>query len=613
MKIPKIQHYIAGQWIEGSGEGHVLHHAITGEPIAAHTIEGIDFQDAYNHARKVGNPALRKMTFQQRGLMLKALAFHLLEKKEKFYEISKATGATRADSWIDIEGGIGNIFSNASLRRQFPDLPYHVDGETVGLSKGGSFVGHHIMVPKEGVAVHINAFNFPIWGMLEKAAVNWLAGMPCIIKPAEQTCYLTEAMVKEIIDSNILPEGALQLVAGYGEGILDPVDMNDVVTFTGSFETGKKLKALPQVIDNSVPFNLEADSLNGSVLGEDAVPGTPEFDLFIKEVRKEITVKCGQKCTAVRRIIVPEKLVEDVQIALGKQLEKTTIGDPDVEGVRMGALAGKEQLEEVTKRVAQLAKSSDLVFGTLDNKCQATGADWEKGAFLSPMLFLNNQPLQNEDVHEIEAFGPVSTILPYKTIDEAVEISKKGKGSLCSSIVTADDELARAFVVGAATHHGRILVLNEQCAKENTGHGSPLPLLTHGGPGRAGGGEEMGGKRGVMHYMQRTAIQGSPTTLTEITQQYQYGGAYKDPGQHLFAKHFEDIEIGETIITAKRTITEADVVNFANVSWDHFYAHTDETSLEGTTFERRVAHGYFILSAAAGLFVQAKKGPVLLN
>lgn len=608
----KIPHYIAGEWIYGDGDGDLLHHAITGAPVAAHTIQGIDFKSAYDFARNTGNPALRKMTFQERGLMLKALAFHLLERKEMFYESSKATGATRMDSWIDIEGGIGNLFSYASLRRQFPNTPYHVDGEMVGLSKGGTFVGHHIMVPKEGVAVHINAFNFPVWGMLEKAAVNWLAGMPCIVKPAEQTCYLTQVVVKEIIDSGILPAGALQLVAGYGNGILDYVDSQDVVTFTGSFDTGKKLKTLPQIIENSVPFNLEADSLNCAVLGEDAVPGTPEFDLFIKEVRKEITSKCGQKCTAVRRIIVPEKLVEDVQIALGKALSQTTIGDPSVEGVRMGALAGREQLEEVTKKVAELAKTSEMVYGSL-GKIDLIGADWDKGAFMSPIVFLNQNPLGVEEPHNIEAFGPVSTILPYKTIDEAIAISKKGKGSLVSSITTADNKIATEYTIGAATHHGRILVLNEKCAKESTGHGSPMPMLTHGGPGRAGGGEEMGGKRGVMHYMQRTAIQGSPTTLTQITQQYQYGGEYKDPGQHLFSKYFEDLEVGETIITAKRTVTEADVVNFANVSWDHFYAHTDETSLEGTTFERRVAHGYFVLSAAAGLFVQAKKGPVLLN
>lgn len=612
MKISKIPHYLAGQWLEGSDAGTVLCHAITGEPVAAHTIKNVDFPQAYDYARTVGNPALRKMTFQERGLMLKALAFHLLDKKEIFYESSKATGATRTDSWIDIEGGIGNLFANASLRRQFPDLPYHIDGEAVSLSKGGSFIGHHIMVPKEGVAVHINAFNFPIWGMLEKAAVNWLAGMPCIVKSAEQTCYLTQVVVREIIASGILPEGALQLVAGYGHGILDPVDAQDVVTFTGSFETGKRLKTLPQIIENSVPFNLEADSLNCAVLGEDAVPGTTEFAIFIKEVRREMTVKCGQKCTAIRRIIVPDKLVEDVQIALVKALEKVTIGNPDVEGVSMGALAGREQLEEVTRQVATLAKASDMVYGTLD-RGEAIAADWDKGAFISPILFVNPHPLSSEKIHEVEAFGPVSTLMPYKTLDEAVEIAKKGKGSLCSSIVTSRDDIATEFVVGAATHHGRILVLNAACAKESTGHGSPMPMLTHGGPGRAGGGEEMGGKRGVMHYMQRTAIQGSPTTLTEITQQYQYGGKYKEPGQHLFSKYFEDIKIGETIITARRTVTETDLVMFSSVSWDHFYAHTDETALEDTTFERRVAHGYFVLSAAAGLFVQAKKGPVLLN
>ncbi len=610
--MKKIQHYIAGEWMEGEGDGEVLHHAITGEPVAAHTIQGIDFEKAYTYARRTGNPALRKMSFQERGLMLKALAFHLLEQKEKFYEVSKATGATRGDSWIDIEGGIGNVFSNASLRRQFPNTPWYVDGDAVGLSKEGTFVGHHIMVPREGVAVHINAFNFPVWGMLEKAAVNWLAGMPCIIKPAEQTCYLTETVVREIIDSGILPKGALQLVAGYGNGLLDFADSQDVVTFTGSFETGKKLKTLPNIIENSVPFNLEADSLNCAVLGEDAVPGTPEFDLFIKEVRKEITVKCGQKCTAIRRILVPENLVEDVQIALGKALEKTVIGNPDEEGVRMGALAGKEQLQEVLKKVADIARSSQMIYGTTE-EIALKGADWKKGSFISPIVFLNKNPLQSTEPHEVEAFGPVSTILPYKNLEEAIEISKRGKGSLCTSIVTGDDRIAAEYTIGAASHHGRILILNEQCARESTGHGSPLPQLVHGGPGRAGGGEEMGGKRGVMHYMQRTAVQGSPTTLTEITRQYQYGGEYKDPGQHLFSKYFEDIEIGETVITAKRTVTETDIVNFSGVSWDHFYAHTDETALEGTTFERRVAHGYFVLSAAAGLFVQAKKGPVLLN
>lgn len=611
MPITKLQHYAQGAWLEGRGEGETLYHAITGEPIFSHTVDGLDFKEILQYGRHTGGPALRKMTFQERGLMLKALALHLLQVKEKFYELSKATGATRTDSWIDIEGGIGNLFAYASLRRQFPNEPYYIDGDTAPLSKGGTFIGQHIMVPKEGVAVHINAFNFPIWGMLEKVAVNWLAGVPAVVKPAEQTAYLTEMMAREIIDSGIIPEGALQVICGYGNGILDHVGMQDIVTFTGSASTGKKLKTHPNLVENAIPFTMEADSLNSSVLGEDAVPGTPEFDIFIKEVRKEITVKCGQKCTAIRRIIVPEKLVEDVQIALGKALSKTTIGDPDVEGVRMGALISKDQVEEVNKRIDELSKVSEIVFGGDD--FEVIGADKNKGAFISPTLFVNKDPMNSEAVHTVEAFGPVSTILPYADIDQAIEISKLGKGSLCSSIVTADDQLARKYVLGAASYHGRILALNAQSAKESTGHGSPMPLLTHGGPGRAGGGEEMGGKRGVMHYMQRCAVQGHPTTVTEIANVYQYGGTYKESPQHLFSKHWEELEVGETLITAKRTVTESDIVNFANVSWDHFYAHTDVTSLDGTIFEQRVAHGYFVLSAAAGLFVQAKKGPVLLN
>lgn len=611
MKIPKIQHYTQGQWITGGGDGEVLHHAITGEPIFTHSVDGLDFKDILEYGQNVGNPALRKMTFQERGLMLKALAMHLHSKKEMFYELSKATGATRVDSWIDIEGGIGNLFAYASLRRQFPNEAHYIDGDTAPLSKGGSFIGQHIMVPKEGVAVHINAFNFPVWGMLEKVAVNWLAGMPAVVKPAEQTCFLTELMVKEIIDSKILPDGALQLIAGSGKGILDHVGMQDVVTFTGSAKTGRMLKQHPNLVEHSIPFTMEADSLNSSVLGEDAVPGTEEFDLFIKEVRKEITVKCGQKCTAIRRIIVPEKLVEDVQIALGKALAKTTIGDPDVEGVRMGALINQTQVEIVKQQIELLKKSSEVAYSNDD--FEVLGADKQKGAFISPTLLINKDPMNSDEVHTIEAFGPVSTILPYKDLDEAIAISKKGLGSLCSSIVTADDKIAKQYVLGAASHHGRILALNKDSAKESTGHGSPMPLLTHGGPGRAGGGEEMGGKRGVMHYMQRCAVQGHPTTVTEIANVYQYGGVYKEDVTHPFSKHWEELEIGETYISAKRTVTEGDIVNFANVSWDHFYAHTDVTSLDGTIFEQRVAHGYFILSAAAGLFVQAKKGPVLLN
>ena len=610
--MTQIQNYIQGKWVSGTGSELELHNAITGEPIGAVSSEGLDYSVIMDHARKVGGPALRKMTFQERGRMLKALALHLISIKEKFYTLSAATGATRVDSWIDIEGGIGNLFANASLRRQFPDLPYYVDGVAAPLSKGGSFIGHHIMVPKQGVAIHINAFNFPIWGMLEKIAVNLMAGVPAVVKPSEFTSYLTELMVREIVASKILPDGALQLVTGLGRGILDHVTNQDVVTFTGSAATGKKLKALPQIIEESVPFNLEADSLNASVLGEDAVPGTAEFDIFIKEAQREITVKTGQKCTAIRRIIVPEKLVEDVQIALGKRLAGTVIGDPAIEGVRMGALASRLQVQRVRANVELLARSQNIVYGDLDN-FEVTGADKSKGAFFSPILFRNDNPFKNTDVHEIEAFGPVSTIMPYKDLNEAVELTKLGKGSLVTSIVTADDKLAREFVTEAACVNGRILVLNERCAKESTGHGSPMPLLTHGGPGRAGGGEEMGGKRGVLHYLQRTAIQGHPQTITEITQQFQVGADQPEANPHVFRKHFEELEVGETVFTHKHTVTTTDIINFANVSGDNFYAHMDETSLDGTIFEQRVAHGYFILSKAAGLFVDPKKGPVLLN
>ena len=607
-----LKNYALGKWTAGEGEGQALYNAITGAKIAETSSKGLDFGEMMDYARKVGGPTLRKMTFHERGRMLKALALHLISIKDKFYALSAQTGATKLDSWIDIEGGIGNLFTYASLRKQFPDETFYVDGETAPLSKGGSFIGQHICVPKQGVAIHINAFNFPIWGMLEKISVNLLAGVPAIVKPATVTCYLTELMVKEIIDTGILPEGSLQLICGSARGILDKVTSQDVVTFTGSASTGRMLKAHENIVNESVPFNMEADSLNCCVLGDDVNPGDIEFDIFIKEVQKEMTVKAGQKCTAIRRIIVPANKVEDVQIALGKRLAKTTLGDPSVEGVRMGSLAGLEQREEVKEKVLELSKSQEIVYGDL-NHFDVVGADKEKGAFLAPILFLNDNPFTKTDCHNIEAFGPVSTIMPYKNIEEAIELAKMGKGSLVCSIITADDSIAKEFVMGAAANHGRILILNADCAKESTGHGSPMPMLTHGGPGRAGGGEEMGGKRGVMHYLQRTAVQGHPTSITKVTNVFQYGAAQTENDVHVFRKHFEELEIGETVFTQKRTITEGDIVNFANVSWDHFYAHTDVTSLDGTIFEERVAHGYFILSAAAGLFVDAKKGPVLLN
>lgn len=610
--MKRIPNYIMGQWLEHSGEGYIQYNAITGEAISTVGSEGLDFAAMADYARKVGNPALRKMTFHQRGQMIKALALYLLELKKKYYVVSAMSGATRADSWIDIEGGIGTLFAYASLRRKFPNQPFYVDGETAPLSKEGTFIGHHIMVPKRGVAIHLNAFNFPIWGMLEKLAVNFLAGMPAIVKPAEQTSYITQVMVEDIVASGILPEGALQLVCGSGVGILDPVMSQDIVTFTGSAHTGAFLKTLPSIINNAVPFNMEADSLNCSVLGPDAEPGTEEFDLFIKEVRKEMTVKSGQKCTAIRRIIVPEHLVDAVQAALSKQLASTTLGDPSVEGVRMGPLATREQVEEVKSKVKELSLEGQIVYGSLDD-FEVVGADKNKGAFMAPILMVNNNPFQNLKVHNIEAFGPVSTVMPYKNLDEAIELAQMGKGSLVTSIATFDDKIAKEFVLGAATHHGRILVLNRESAKESTGHGSPMPLLTHGGPGRAGGGEEMGGMRGVMHYLQRTAIQGTPTTVSAITEVHQYGAKYIEDDVHPFRKHFEDLRISETWITHKHTVSETDIHNFANVSGDNFYAHMDATSLEGTIFEQRVAHGYFVLSKAAGLFVEPRKGPVMLN
>jgi len=612
MIMKKIQHYVQGNWTAGSGEGQPIHDAITGEAFCRTTVEGLDIPEILNYGRTTGGKVLRTMTFQDRGNMLKKLALYLTKRKEQFYELSYRTGATRVDSWIDIEGGFGNLFANASLRKLFPNQSFHVEGDPIDLSRGGRFMAHHIMVPKKGVAVHINAFNFPVWGMLEKCAVNWMAGVPSVVLPAPSSSYLAQAVAQTIIDSNILPEGALQIINGTVKSILDTVESQDVVTFTGSAATGKLLKAHPRLIEESVPFTTEADSLNASVLGEDAVPGTPEFDLFIKEVRNEMTVKAGQKCTAIRRIIVPETLVEDVQIALSNALDKVVIGDPRLKEVRMGSLISRQQVQAVKESVLDLAKEAEVVYGHLD-KIDAIGADATKGAFISPILLRTDNPLRKSVVHQREAFGPVSTIMPYKSLDEAVVLAQMGKGSLVSSIATNNDAIACDYVINAASHHGRILVLNRENAKESTGHGSPLPYLVHGGPGRAGGGEEMGGLRGIKHYLQRTAIQGSPTTITAITGIYQQNAKYKEAAQHPFKYHWEDIQPGMSLKTHKRTITDTDISNFANLTWDHFYAHTDITSLDGSIFQKRTAHGYFIISAAAGLFVYPNKGPVAAN
>ncbi|WP_438964740.1 phenylacetic acid degradation bifunctional protein PaaZ, partial [Winogradskyella sp.] len=591
--MEKIKHYVQGHWTSGTEQGIPVLDAVTGEAFTSVAVEGLNIPEILNYGRTKGGEVLRKMTFQERGNMLKKLALYLTKRKDAFYALSYRTGATKVDSWIDIEGGFGNLFANASLRKLFPNQPFHVEGDPIDLSRGGRFMAHHIMVPKKGVAVHINAFNFPVWGMLEKCAVNWMAGMPAVVLPAPSSSYLAEAVARTIIDSGILPEGALQIINGTVKTILDTVESQDVVTFTGSASTGRLLKAHPRLIEESVPFTMEADSLNASILGEDAVPGTPEFDLFIKEVRKEMTVKAGQKCTAIRRIIVPENLVEDVQIALGKALDKVTIGDPRLKEVRMGSLVSRQQVQAVKDSVTDLSKEAEIVYGNLD-KIETIGADAKKGAFISPIVLRADHPFKSTIIHEREAFGPVSTIMPYKSLDEAVTLAQMGKGSLVSSIATNDDKIAKDYVINAASHHGRILVLNRESAKESTGHGSPLPYLVHGGPGRAGGGEEMGGMRGIKHYLQRTAIQGSPTTITEITGIYQQNAKYKEAEQHPFQYHWEDIQPGMSMKTHKRTITDSDIINFSNLTWDHFYAHTDITSLDGSIFEKRTAHGYFI-------------------
>lgn len=611
--MKQLNNYIQGQWMAGTGNGQLLTDAVTGEPIAQASTEGIDFKSVVEYGRKVGNPALRSLTFHERGLRLKALALHLQKHLPAFYALSYKTGATKADSWVDIEGGIGNLFANASLRRKFPNETFCIDGESHNLSKQNTFMGTHLLVPKEGVAIHINAFNFPVWGMLEKIAVNLLAGVPAIVKPATITSYLTEAVFKEIIASTIFPEGSLQLLCGSAGNLLEWADSQDSVTFTGSAHTGALLKRTPSLLANNVSFTMEADSLNCIVLGESVKPNDPEWDLFIKEVRKEMTLKSGQRCTGVRRIFVPQSHLAAVAESLQKALAQTIIGSPLNEKVRMGSLAGISQREEVLTQVRKLLASSQLIYGSLDS-VEVVDADAIKGAFLSPLLLLNEKPFHSHEPHEIEAFGPVSTLMPYNGIEEAIALSKLGKGSLVTTIVTNNEQEAKKYVLGAATHHGRILVLNRECAKESTGHGSPLPLLVHGGPGRAGGGEEMGGIRGVKHYLQRTAIQGSPSMITAITNVYQPYAKGKEPGKHPFKKYFEELEIGDQLLTEPRIITAEDIDRFADLSGDHFYAHLRETDFSNTMFEKQVAHGYLIMSLAAGLFVDSyEKNPVLLN
>jgi oxepin-CoA hydrolase / 3-oxo-5,6-dehydrosuberyl-CoA semialdehyde dehydrogenase len=609
----QLKNYVQGEWLDGSGELTELFDAVNGEKIAEAGTGGIDFRGTTEFARRVGGPNLRRMTFHARARMLKALAVHLTAHKEEFYAVSAATGATKGDSWIDIDGGIGTLFAYASRgRREFPDETFYVDGGMEPLSKGGTFVGRHICVPLEGVAVHINAFNFPVWGMLEKLSTTLLAGVPAIVKPATVTSFLTEAVARRMVESGLLPAGAFQLLCGSAGDLLDHLAGQDAVAFTGSASTGRMLKQGRAIVEHNIRFNQEADSLNYSMLGPDARPGSEEFDLFVKEVAKEMTVKAGQKCTAIRRTIVPAGMVDDVLAALGKRLAGVRIGDPKVEGVRMGPLAGRTQVREVSRSLEKLKEAAELAWGG-DDDFEVVGADRARGAFFPITLLYDDRPFDRTAPHDVEAFGPVNTVMPYGTLDEAIELARLGKGSLVGSLFTADDGVARDVVLGTASYHGRLMLVNRHSAKESTGHGSPLPHLVHGGPGRAGGGEEMGGVRGVLHWMQRTALQGSPTTLAAVTREWLPGAAQKRDRVHPFRKHFEELEVGETLITHRRTITDADVVNFAGISGDFFYAHMDDVAARDSIFERRVAHGYFVLSAAAGLFVDPAPGPVLAN
>jgi oxepin-CoA hydrolase/3-oxo-5,6-dehydrosuberyl-CoA semialdehyde dehydrogenase len=609
----RLKNYALGEWVEGTGDAAPLYNAVTGAQVAEATSNGLDFKAMLEYGRTVGGPVLRAMTFHQRARVLKALAQYLTARKDEFYRVSSWTGATKSDSWIDIDGGFGTLFAYASRgRREFPDETFYVDGGPEALSKGGTFIGRHICVPMEGVAVQINAFNFPVWGMLEKFATSFLAGVPSIVKPATVTSYLTESVAQAMVESGLLPAGTFQLVCGSAGDLLDHLDCQDSVAFTGSASTALMLRTGAAIVGNSVRFNQEADSLNFSMLGPDAAPGTEEFDLFIKEVTREMTAKAGQKCTAIRRTFVHESMVDAVSSALKQRLAGVKVGDPSVEGVRMGPLAGKGQVREVEKSAEKLRAGSELLFGgpgTLD----VIGASAENGAFYPTMLLYNGKPFDHAPAHDVEAFGPVNTIMPYNSIDEAIALAKLGKGSLVGSLFTARDDVARDIALGTAAYHGRLMMVNRHSAKESTGHGSPMPHLVHGGPGRAGGGEEMGGVRGVLHYMQRTAIQGSPQTVAAVTREWSKGAAELHDRVHPFRKFFDELVIGETLTTHRRTVTESDVVNFAGISGDFFYAHMDDIAARDSLFEKRVAHGYFVLSAAAGLFVDPAPGPVLAN
>jgi len=614
MTIIPLHSFAAGEWIAPSGDLVRLKSAVSGEPIAELSAQNLDVGAMAAHARAVGGPALRRLTFHERAGMLKALAQYINERRDPLYELSYETGATKADSMIDIDGGIGTMFVYASKgKRELPDDTIYIDGALEHLSRGGNFLGQHVATSLHGVAVHINAFNFPVWGMLEKLAPTLLAGVPAIVKPASATAWLAEAAFRMIVESGILPEGAVQFVAGSTGDLLDRLTAQDVVSFTGSAATAAQLRSKPNILRNSTRFIAEQDSLNASILGPDAAPGTPEFDTFVKEVHREMTAKAGQKCTAIRRVIVPEAARQAVIDALSDKLAKTVIGNPRDETTRMGALASLAQRADVLEKAARIGREARLVFGDPD-RVEVAGADADRGAFVSPLLFSCDDPDGASDIHAVEAFGPVSTVMGYRDIDHAASLANRGGGSLVASVFTHDPAVARRMVEASGAFHGRLYFANRDTGKEATGHGSPLPHMIHGGPGRAGGGEEMGGIRGVMHYMQRTAVQGSPDILSGITRSWVAGSKIEEKERHPFRMRFSELEIGHTIWTHSREVTLDDIEHFANFTGDTFYAHMDEDAAKANPFfPGRVAHGYLILSFAAGLFVDPAPGPVLAN
>ncbi|MDG6110006.1 phenylacetic acid degradation bifunctional protein PaaZ [Dactylosporangium aurantiacum] len=612
MPTPMIRNHVGGAWQTATDDGRPVHDAVTGEEIARVSSAGVDFAAALDHGRRTGGPALRELTFHQRAALLKALGQHLREHRQRLYAVSARTGATPGDSKFDVDGGIGVLLAYASkAKRELPNDTVYVDGAVEPLGRGGTFLGQHVCVPLHGVAVQVNAFNFPVWGPLEKFAPAFLAGVPSLVKPATPTAFLTAELVELIVESGILPPGALQFVAGSLGDTFEHLTGQDLVSFTGSASTAQTLRANPALVRHAVRFTAEADSLNLSALGPDAVPGTAEFDLFVKGLVTEMTVKAGQKCTAIRRAFVPAAHVDAVVQAVSARLAATVIGNPAAADVRMGALASLDQRDEVRRSVAALARAGRITYGDPE-KVDVVDADPDRGAFISPILLVGDP--DRAEPHDVEAFGPVATILPYDSTAQLIDYAARGQGSLAGSIVTADTGFARDVVLGAAPWHGRLLVLNARDAAESTGHGAPLPALVHGGPGRAGGGEEMGGIRGVLHHMQRTAVQGDPDTLAAVTGRWVTGAERHHGDVHPFRKHLEELRPGDTIVAGPRRVTQQDVEHFAEFTGDTFYAHMDaDAAAANPLFGARVAHGYLVVSLAAGLFVDPDPGPVLAN